>query len=64
MHDLLVDNAINYSLLGAPDRKAYLVSNKYVDLTFETDTKSDKTAMSAFIRNGYLEKKSMSTQVF
>ena len=35
----------------------YLVSNKCVDLTFDTDTNSDKTAMSAFIRNGYQGKK-------
>ena len=35
----------------------YLVSNKCVDLTFDTDTNSDKTVMSAFIRNGYQGKK-------
>ena len=34
----------------------YLVSNKCVDLTFDTDTNSDETVISAFIRKGYWEK--------
>ena len=50
MHDLLVGNVINYSLVGLPERKAY-------KCVFDTTLRQDCGV-------GYHPKKSIATQVF
>ena len=65
MHDLLVGNAINYSLLRLRERIAYFWCEISTLIYLLTQTKT-QTAVSAFIRNsaGILRKKNISIRVF